>query len=307
MTPLTRVHASTILRASMLSFHERSFALAGLALGSMLSLTGCPTDTGATDAALPDAAFPDAMIYAASEMYGPCVIDEQCPGEGAICRSPLRGYPGGYCTVPCDDRTPCEGLGTQNNHCVQLNGEDRSYCEVNCVNGRDCRNAGDGYSCLAEQLPTGGLCIPVCNTDAQCGAGAACDTHTGRCVAAGEQRAGALTGEPCASNDACASGACVPPANGFTGGYCVANCALPMGFNTNSFFDGTVLPSGGCPEDALCMPFNGSFAARDLGVCLDGCATDGECRDGYFCRKDYQLQMGGPTFSFENGVCWPNG
>lgn len=287
------------MRASSSLWISIASALVGAAIA------GCPSDPGPTDAALPDAPYPDAMIYTASEMYGPCVIDAQCPGEGAVCRPNVDGFPGGYCTVPCDDRTPCEGLGTQNNHCVQLTGEDRAYCEVNCVNGRDCR--GEGYSCLADQLPTGGLCIPVCNADAQCGAGAICDEHTGRCVPEGGEATGAITGEACASGDACASGACVPPANGFTGGYCISNCVLPMGFNTNTFFEGTVLPPGGCPDDGICMPFNGSFAARDLGVCLDGCMEDGDCRTGYFCRKDYQLQMGGPTFSYENGVCWPNG
>lgn len=270
-----------------------------------LGLAGCNPESAPTDAALPDAPYADAMIYTASELYGPCVIDAQCPGEGAVCRRNVDGYPNGYCTRPCDDRTPCEGLGTQNNHCVQLTGETRAYCEVNCVNGRDCR--GEGYSCLTEQLPTGGLCIPVCNADAQCGPGAVCDLHRARCAAAPVEVNGELTGAACASNAACASGACVPAANGFTGGYCIANCVLPTGFNTNTFFDGPVLPAGGCPDDGLCMPFNGSFAARDLGVCLDGCADNTDCRTGYFCRKDYQLQEGGRVFSFENGVCWPNG
>lgn len=287
------------MRASRTTWFSIATALLGLAV------TGCPSDPVPTDAALDDANYADAMIYTASELYGPCVFDAQCPGEGAICRRNVDGYPNGYCTVPCEDRTPCEGLGTQNNHCVQLDGEDQAYCEVNCINGRDCR--GEGYTCLADQLSTGGLCIAVCNDDAQCGAGAVCDERTGRCVAAGSEAPGASTGEPCSSPTACASGACLPEANGWTDGYCIANCVLPMGFNTNTFYEGDVLPPGGCSDGGICMPFNGSFADRDLGLCFHGCAEDTDCRSGYFCRKQYQLQMGGPTFSFDNGVCWPEG
>jgi hypothetical protein len=270
--------------------------VSGLALPLLLS--GCPSDP----APVVDAALPDARVFAASELYGPCEIDAQCPGEGAVCRRPSDGFPGGYCTVPCDDRTPCGGFGTQNNHCVQLVGEDRAYCQLNCLNGIDCRD--EAYTCLADQLPTGGLCIPVCSSDAQCGGGTVCDPFTARCVAPGSVSTGAVTGEPCASNAACASGACVPEANGFLGGYCIANCALPAGWNTNTFFDGPSLPNGGCAGDAVCFP-NGSITPRDLGVCLDQCTSDGDCRDGYECRRQFQLRQGGPTFSYENGVCLP--
>ncbi len=274
----------------------RILALSPLAL-VLLALAGCPSDPVPADAALPDA-----RVLGPSELYGPCEIDAQCPGAGAVCRGPSDGYPMGYCTVPCDDRTPCEGLGTQNNHCAQRAGEAQSYCELNCLNGRDCRD--DSYSCVADALPSGGICIPICSSDAQCGGGAVCDPHTSRCVAPGGVATGAVTGEPCASNEACASGACIPEANGFTGGYCIANCVLPPGWNTNTFFDGASLPSGGCADSAICFP-NGSFAARDLGVCLHQCASADDCRDGYECRQSFQLQQGGPSFTYDNGVCLP--
>ena len=57
------------MRASTSLWISIASALVGAAIA------GCPSDPGPTDAALPDAPYPDAMIFTASEMYGPCVID----------------------------------------------------------------------------------------------------------------------------------------------------------------------------------------------------------------------------------------
>jgi len=263
------------------------------------TLAGCPSDP--TPPA--DAALPDARVFAPSALYEGCEIDAQCPGVGARCRRPVDGYPQGYCTVPCTDRTPCEGLGTQNNQCVQLNGEDQSYCEANCLNGRDCR---DGYTCIQDVTPSGGVCIPVCSSDEQCGGGAVCDLNSARCVAPGMTSTGARVGEACGGSGDCA-GWCIDEAgNGWPGGLCTQYCVLPAGWNTNTFYEGTLLPSGTCPDGHICYP-NGSFAERDLGICLPACSTPEGCRDGYMCRQQWQLQEGGDVFRYDNGVCWPAG
>src|SRR5690606_5864553 len=103
-----------------------------------------------------------------SELFGPCQEDWQCPGEGAICRRATDGWPGGYCTVPCEDRTPCDFNGVYH-HCVTRAGETQSYCERRCLNGIDCGRTA--YTCAGELPPSGGLCIGVCASDDECGAG----------------------------------------------------------------------------------------------------------------------------------------
>ena len=267
------------------------------AFGLATSFAACTPDP------LPpaDAALPDARVYSASELYGPCELDAQCPGEGAICRRALDGYPLGYCTVPCTDRTPCGGLGSANQQCVQVAGEDTSYCQVNCLNSRDCR---DGYACIADVNPAGGFCTPLCTSDPQCGGGAICDEYAGDCVAPGSESTAGTVGQPCAAEEDC-RGWCISEADfNWPEGSCVSNCILPSGWNTNTFYEGTVLPSGSCPDADICYP-NGSFAEGDMGLCIDACTSSDECRDGYTCRQSFQLQEGGMTFTFENGVCWP--
>ena len=271
------------------------------------SLLGCP----APEPTLVDANIPDVYIRAASTLYGPCEIDAQCPGVGAVCRPAQDGYPMGYCTVPCDDRQPCEDeFGAQNHLCVQLPGQTRSYCERSCVNGLDCRD--DSYSCFDADSSTGvrGVCLPVCRTDAQCGAGAVCLQDSGRCAPAGTVAEGEPTAAPCNTNAMCASGFCIPEVGrsgtptSYTQGYCTAYCVLPAGFNTNTFYAGSELPvDGSCAGDSICMPLNGSVARRDVGLCHDGCYEDEDCRDQhYFCDHTWGFQR---QTNFDNGVCMP--
>ena len=260
-----------------------------------------------------DANIPDVYVRGASTLYGPCEIDAQCPGEGAVCRRAQDGYPMGYCTVPCTDRQPCEDeFGAQNHLCAQLPGQTERFCEIGCVNGLDCRD--DSYSCFGADASADpvvrGLCLPVCRNDAQCGAGTVCVRETGRCAPAGTVAEGAAIGEPCNANEMCASGFCIPQVGrtsgtptGYTQGYCVSNCVLPAGFNTNTFYAGESLPiEGECPADNICMPINGSVARRDVGLCLDSCYEDGDCRDEhYFCDRSWGF--GSRQTTFENGVC----
>lgn len=274
------------------------------------SLLGCPTP----EPTLVDANIPDVHVQPPSTLYGPCETDAQCPGEGAICRRAADGYPMGYCTVPCTDRGPCEDeFGAQNNLCVQLAGATQRYCEQSCINGNDCRD--ESYSCFGADASADpdvrGICAPVCQRDEQCGAGAICVRETGRCAAAGTVPEGAPNGSPCNTNDMCASGFCIPEVGrtsgqptSYTEGYCVSNCVLPPGFNTNNFYAGSELPVGGsCPDGLICMPINGSVARRDLGLCLNACYEDADCRDEhYFCKRSWGFRS---NTMFENGACSP--
>ena len=269
-----------------------------------LPLAGCDDDgDGGTDAG------PDIDAGEPGGLFDACNSDADC-GNEAVCRTSADGFPGGYCTRACTDRTPCDD-GFVYNHCL-ARGEDTEaqFCELRCLNGIDCGR--DGWTCQAGIFPDdSGACIPVCSSDEQCGNGAMCNRYTGECSLESISPSGSIAGEACADNDGCRSGICNPEISdqtgnptGWVGGYCLGYCILPSGYNTNTFYEGDALPSGSCPDDDICFPASfGAASQRDLGFCLDSCTTDGECREGYFCRSQFAIGMS--TASFTNGVCWP--
>ena len=275
-----------------------------------------PTD-GSVDGS-PDAPHVDMGPPPMSTFLGECVIDEQCPGPGAICLTAIHeGFAGGRCTRECvlGNRTPCDD-GDIYHHCLDHTEAPEghpgatTYCTPRCLAGLDCR-AVEG--CAQGQFSgglEGGICIPVCQTDDECGPGAQCNRDSGECLAAGEPLAGASIGESCANDDACRGRYCAEERNGsnptgFNSGYCYGNCILPLGYNNNNFFAGEALPTGTCPAGNVCFP-NGGITEGDLGVCFQECDSNSDCRvdEGYECQQAFATQSG-DTARFSNGVCNP--
>lgn len=293
-----------MLPASMRSLRFSPIAQALLlATGSLVGLAACGDNPGSGDAGAQD----DAYVLPPSRLFGPCIEDSQCRGEGAVCRRDEDGYPRGYCTIPCDDRTPCDLFGSYH-HCVQRVGETRRFCEQRCLNGIDCTR--EGYTCAGELPPSGGLCLGVCSSDDQCSDGHTCEPYSGRCHPEGSvPTAGALTGEPCDADDACLSGLCIEEVDeggaptGYLGGSCASNCILPRGYNSSSFFSDVLLPRGACVGAAVCFPTT-SLSEGDLGVCQQECTSDDDCRPGLQCASSFNTSSGMPA-SFDNGVCLP--
>ena len=271
-----------------------------LFIALLLALPGCDGG-GGSDAGV------DGGGLEMSELFGACEADSQCPGEGAVCRVAEDGYPGGFCTIPCEDRTPCDSRGVYH-HCATREGETQAFCERRCLNGIDCGRYA--YTCAGELPPSGGVCIGVCSSDEDCGGTSICDPYTATCSDAATTT-GAITGEPCADNEACRSGQCVVEVSatavpsGWVGGYCVSNCILPLGYNNSDFFMGDALPNGGCPGDAVCLPADFAKTAEgDLGRCYAQCTGDVDCRDGYTCLQDIDLASGAVS-TYSNGLCVP--
>lgn len=65
----------------------------------------------------------------------PCSVNTDCGPENAVC---LLDYPGGYCGLPCFDRTDCPN-GAE---CIPW--QDQAVCAPGCGGPADCR---DGYVC----------------------------------------------------------------------------------------------------------------------------------------------------------------
>lgn len=274
------------------------------------SLVACGDDDAPSpDAGLVDLGTPD-LGPQPSVLFGPCVLDSQCPGVGAICRRASTGYTGGTCTVPCVDRSQCDD-GFTYHHCLQEEGSTQAYCEQNCLNGIDCGRTD--YTCEGTFPPSGGRCIGLCTSDAECGEGADCNELSGRCVATGTVPVtGSSYGEPCVENSDCLTGICLAATTasgaptGNNGGYCISYCVLPAGYNGSDLYAGDTLPNGPCVGDAVCFPAISSQAEGDLGACYDGCVADTDCRqdEGYFCFRTFALQSGASK-TFTNGICYP--
>lgn len=270
-----------------------------IALGLALALPACNNGP-----VTPDAPLADAPPAEPPYLFGPCTSDAQCAplGEGAICREAETGPTEGYCTLPCDDRTPCDAFGRYH-HCLTLAGDTQSYCVPHCRNGGDC--VRDSWTCDPNAGPTGedGVCLSVCQTDAECGGTAVCNPESSRCEAPPVDTTGAAHGEPCAAPEDCQSGYCINEGtraqpSGWVGGMCVGICRVPAGFNSTNFYSGDTLPGGGCVDGAVCIPGN-QMAEGDLGTCYDECTSMADCRPGYGCLQTLL------SHTFTNGICVP--
>lgn len=187
-----------------------------------------------------------------------CSNNAQC--NGGLC---LGGdaFRGGYCSARCGNQfAECE----QGAECHTLEGE--AICLSSCNADADCR-AGESYKCrqIAVRADQNGddravkVCVPRCQSNAECGDGSHCDADSGDCKAG--VAAPNPIGEFCAANGECQSGQCLTGAR-FPNGLCAADCA------------------GGCDDGTVC-------AATPSGEkCLAACSGDLDCRAGYVCGAE---------------------
>ncbi len=292
------------------SLHLGVLSAALLAAGCGDDDTPAPTDAGSQEVDAGTQSLPDAGFEPSFE-WGPCVVDAQCPGEDGICRRAADGFPfpGGSCSRRCDPADPdfsCDrGEGLRHVCEPHPSMAGVGVCNAQCLNSQDC---GQDQICLLARGASVGICSPACNATNGCGEGSECNPWNGRCGAPGSApTTGALTGQPCNAPTDCRSGLC-QTGDGWTAGYCISPCALPVGYNSNTFFAGEALPTGECPDNAICFP-SGDLSRGSAGSCLTQCDADGDCRSGYTCRKTFNAPRpsGFPPApqTYSNGVCLP--
>ena len=74
--------------------------------------------------------------------------DERCLTDSAE-------YPGGFCTVTCNDKTECPTATT----CGDVDG---GVCLYDCKTDGECAFLGTGWQCKAVDLRGGGIKVMVC-------------------------------------------------------------------------------------------------------------------------------------------------
>lgn len=192
---------------------------------------------------------------------GPCT-GGVCLGEGS------SGWPDSYCVATgCDPAagTGCPGDGV----CIEGTGG-LGVCLDGCAAQADCRAGYDCRPADASDPASATACVPGCDDSMVCGNdGFECNLGTGLCT---EPFVPASTGEPCAAAEDCTGGRCLTEADD---GWPAGTCTYP----------GCRLRGTGreaeCPTDTTCVD-DGS-GDPDLGVCVDSCAMDTDCRPGYAC------------------------
>jgi hypothetical protein len=213
----------------------------------------------------------------AATLGAACTASPMCPMGATCLEEDESGWPSGACvgTDGCDVATDT-GCGT-GAHCIP-GGFSGGICVAACATTDDCRLA---YTCRAPSAyPTRSICQPACSTDAHCTAtGYVCNPGLGTCD---DPFVASSLGRTCSRfGGGCTGGTCLSERqNGFPNAYCAyQGCTVGM--------DST------CPTGGVC-----SASGDGLGICLDGCAADADCRmaEGYACRPvDYTGTMSTST------------
>jgi len=71
------------------------------------------------------------------------------------CLAPGSDWPGGFCTITCDDASDCAGGST----CIDEQG---GVCAFSCAGDGDCAFLGSGYTCKAVDSHGAGTKVMVC-------------------------------------------------------------------------------------------------------------------------------------------------
>jgi hypothetical protein len=277
-----------------------------------------------TGAAPVEALFPTALRAIGS----PCASDDECPtgpnGEAPlVCVTAAEpdifgagGPQGGYCTAPCRTQEDCPALDALSG-CALRDAAGDGYCVSLCQagdGGVKCNGPAATEETLRAQacLPPGaastnniGVCIPVCQSDADCGAGLFCNqdvSGAGLCSATapvGGDIGAACTTETSATD--CKSGFCLglgsePPAS-----FCSSVCTFGL-FESGCGFT----PASGVPQEAYCaQPTAIDGAPGDLGFCVELCDEASDCgQAGWLCAE---LLPEGQVLLGRQGECVPPG
>lgn len=187
-------------------------------------------------------------LFDAVKVGAGCSASADCGPNGTCIPQGADGsFAGGYCTaLPCGEVSVCPAASV-------CTGSTARLCMRSCSETLPCRG---GYACA------GGICVPACRSEADCGPTNNCHLGTGLCV---PDFWDVPVGEACADNTFCGThGTCLTDAQGYPAGYCSAlTCSQ---YNP-------------CPAGSTC---HGTSAGT---LCLENCAASDPCRRPYRCLE----------------------
>ncbi len=229
----------------------------------------------------------------------PCTGNTDCGSSVGVCQAPGTSpsmnvtWQDGYCTQTClTGQTPCPA----NSACTDV-GAAQPICLEGCrVGFADCR---PGYSC-AETI-NGGVCIPSCYADADCGDTTQyqCRVCDGLCVPL--QNPTGQIGEVCTDSTTCGPGqTCANLDTVHTEKMCTTGCSrgcatCPNGSSCHPLpSTGELLCLRDCSGVGTC-PTGTQCASLPTGhACMPACQTTSECPVGLECLNG-ECQMPGGT------------
>jgi hypothetical protein len=261
-----RLSTSGLSHSNLLQIAAACLIFVGTA-GCSKSVTPSAGDAGIQfDASRPDAVTepiePDPPPGPSAGAVGaPCVSEDDC--DSGLCIPTEEGFRDGYCSQycggrggdDCPDESACIPVGRGMALCFNTCDPDLSDCRL-------------GYGCAGDLRLPAPVCIPGCDTDADCSEGQICDPDTGFGEAGSCYNPDSRLGDACTDDDVC------PPDS-----YCLdeessgwpAGSCLGYGCDPSS--------NTGCPSGATCLP-----TRRGGGLCVQSCEDDASCRDGYSCQ-----------------------
>jgi hypothetical protein len=238
-----------------------------------------------------------------------CTSNADCSG-GLTCLRPTdnivpgSGPPNGLCTAECTTMASenfCKSLGGT---CIALSSSPtaKAFCMETCATGKvtvpsDKCHGRDDMMC-AELDPAGFGCVPICESDADCGT-RKCDLASGLC--ADVLTPGAPIGSPCTADTDCAGRFCFafdPAPDASSAGVCTAICRLG---SLGCKFRVGALDAG--PPVGACLLSTPDADIGDVGICAQLCDSVNDCSTNdprWTCRLDVMVQA-----AFQHlGYCW---
>jgi hypothetical protein len=175
-----------------------------------------------------------------------------------------HGLAGGQCLRVCGANASCPD-GLRCTALIEGDATSRS-CMRPCERTAECRQ---GRICQAVANSSNTFCVPHCQDDTDCKTTGYCNRSVGVCERTPTVPSVlAAVGAPCTTSSQCDSDFCIPESvdSRFAEGICVAFCSIER---------------QGCPSGAACAIAYDDIG--DLGICLQTCADDAECRRGFRC------------------------
>jgi hypothetical protein len=136
-------------------------------------------------------------------------------------------------------------------------------CLQSCrVGSADCR---PGYACALPAGATGGVCVPRCQSDLDCGTGYSCRTCDGLCALLNSSNE---VGDPCRVDTDCGFGqVCLTLGRNAAMKMCTTPCGQGCGT---------------CPGSSTCHPIDSLGGAM---ACLRDCTSAFDCPMGEMCQN----------------------